>query len=117
MRKVVLLLLALSILTVTGCAKQVPKTWTATGGSRSDATVTLSYQYVPISEIPVIDDAAGLQTAIKRCQSWGYKDAEPFGGEVSSSQPYRDPMWGDTSMVTISKTYQCLGQGTETRHK
>lgn len=111
------LLLALSLLIAAGCAKQVPKNWAATGGSRSDATVTLSYQYVPISEIPVINDAEGLQTAIKRCQSWGYRDAEPFGGVTTSSQAHRDPVWGDTTLTTVSKTYQCLGQGTETRHK
>lgn len=111
------LLLVLSTLLATGCAKQVPKNWAATGGSRSDATVTLSYQYVPISEIPVIDDAEGLQTAIKRCKSWGYKDAEPFGGTTTTSQPHMDPVWGATTMVTVNKTYQCLGQGTETRHK
>lgn len=74
MRIVFLLLLCLS-----GCATQ--KQWTATGGSRADGTVKLSYEYGEF-EVPRIETYEGTSLAASRCKSWGYSNAEPFGGIV-----------------------------------
>jgi YecR-like lipoprotein len=40
------------------------------------------------NEKPVIDPAQGLIAARQRCAAWGYKDAEPFGGEKRQCQQF-----------------------------
>ena len=78
---------------------------TATGGSRADGIVRLSYEYGSFNKVK-IDEAEGLRTAQARCQTWGYKDAEAFGGvtrQCQASNMYGCMRW------TVTKEYQCVG--------
>jgi hypothetical protein len=87
---------------VAGCASV--KTLQATGGSRSDGTVELSYEYGSL-EAPQVQWEQGLVTARERCAAWGYSDAEAFGGHKSTCQePSR---WG-CSRHFVTMTYQCI---------
>ncbi|MDR2893311.1 MAG: YecR-like lipofamily protein [Deltaproteobacteria bacterium] len=95
------LLAALLVFGLTGCA--APKTWQATDGSRADAVVELSYEYM-VWELPDVDDAQGMQVALARCKSWGYTSAEAFGGDTKEAI--------DSSSYRVTKKYQCRGRGT-----
>lgn len=80
----------------------------ATGGSRADGIVRLSYEYGAFNKVK-IDEAEGLRTAQARCQTWGYKDAEAFGGvtrQCQGSSMYGCMRW------TVTKEYQCTGANT-----
>jgi hypothetical protein len=79
------MLLISALLLSSGCA--TIKTLEATGGSRSDGTVELSYVYGAL-EAPQVQWEQGLLTARERCARWGYSDAEAFGGkrELASCQ-------------------------------
>ncbi len=86
-----------------GCARH--KDLVATGGSRADGTVTMSYEFGP-GEIPKVDPAQGAISAAERCRAWGYTDAQPFGGETrqcNAPSQYGCMRW------FVSMTYQCLG--------
>lgn len=65
---------------LSGCATQ--KEWMALGGSRSDGTVKLAYEY-GMFEKPVIERAQGYNLALQKCQVWGYSGTEPFGSTMS----------------------------------
>ena len=102
-------ILALMLLT-TGCATQ--KELIATGGSRADGTVKLSFEY-GLFESPKLNTEQGLNVASQRCLAWGYTKAEPFGGYTSNCvNPSRNgcTRW----MVTIE--YQCIGTGNPKPH-
>jgi hypothetical protein len=103
-----LLWLAASMLAVSvGCAAK--KDLIATGGSRADGTIDLSYE-VGLYEKPQIDQTQGLVIARQRCGAWGYADAEPFGGEKRQCQKY----YGSNCLRWfVTLTYQCLGGGTK----
>jgi hypothetical protein len=71
----------LVIIFIQGCAVQ--KELVPTGGSRADGTVKLSYEY-GMFEAPKLDAQQGMMAAQQRCSSWGYKNAEAFGGSTKS---------------------------------
>ena len=101
-----LLLMATSAM-IFGCANNVPKELVATGGSKADGIVELSYQYSE-RETPVVNKAEGLKTAEKRCQAWGYKRADPFGGEKTvCSSP---GTWTECGTHLVTIQYQCLDE-------
>ncbi|WP_415583042.1 YecR family lipoprotein [Cupriavidus taiwanensis] len=88
---------------LTACAS--PKKLVATGGSRADGTVKMSYEY-GLFETPQVNTLQGAATAKQRCAAWGYKEAEPFGGATKkciNSSSSGCNRW----MVTIE--YQCTG--------
>lgn len=89
--------------TMQGCAVQ--KQMVATGGSRSDGTVKMAYEF-GMFEKPVINMAQALQDASKRCTSWGYTNAEPFGGETRTCSN-RSNSGCVAWLVTVE--YQCTG--------
>ena len=82
MKKIIFIIIALSL---SSCA--VVKIPQATGGSKSDGIVELSYQYGGF-EKPEVKWGTALQKAVKRCEAWGYKDAEKFGGGISKCQNF-----------------------------
>lgn len=87
--------------TLGSCATS--KNWQATGGSRSDGVVRLSYEYT-LFESPVTDEAHGQRVASERCAAWGYDLARPFGGQtrVCTDNGYDGCMnW------RVTKEYQC----------
>jgi hypothetical protein len=91
---------------VSGCTTQAAKELVATGGSRADGTVSLSFEYAPYEE-PQIDQAKGVATASERCAIWGYSAAQPFGGisrQCQYANQYGCMRW------TATMTYQCSGK-------
>lgn len=96
-----LLPIAIWIFFTQGCSVQ--KQLIATGGSRSDGIVKMSFEY-GLFEIPKLNEQQGLDSAKQRCEAWGYADAEPFGGATKiCTNPTRNgcAKW----LVTIE--YQC----------
>lgn len=94
---------AITALGITGCA--TPVNWAATGGSRSDGTVKLSYQYGAFQQ-PVVNNQQGVDLASQKCQAWGYTNAEPFGGATRvciDSNQYGCDAW------RVTAEFQCLG--------
>jgi hypothetical protein len=90
------------VVLISGCAFQ--KELVATGGSRSDGIVKMSYEHY-FYEMPEIDFTQALDSARQRCNAWGYTGAEPFGGIIRTRQPARGVF--DKWFVTID--YQCTG--------
>lgn len=97
---------ALLALTLTGCATH--KEWSATGGSRADGVVRLSFEHGAF-EKPVLDESQALSLATKRCATWGYTGAEAFGG--TTSQCNMGGGFGGCDRFLVTKEYQCTGQG------
>jgi len=91
---------------LSGCS--TPKHWSATGGSRSDATVTLSYE-VSEFEKPVLSASEAISLAKRRCRSWGYSGAEAFGGTTRSCAQFGG--FNGCRTWVVSKEFQCSGDG------
>jgi hypothetical protein len=100
-------LVAAVAVTLVGCA--TTKVLTPIGGSRSDGIVRLAYD-VSMFEKPQVDFEAGRQTAKARCASWGYTDAEQFGGYTQQCHAYNG--YGNCVQATITYEYQCTGANT-----
>jgi hypothetical protein len=77
------LALVVTVAILAGCATVTQME--ATGGSRSDGIVKLSFEYGMFDKVE-LDQTTALQTARKRCAVWGYTDADPFGGVVRQCQ-------------------------------
>ena len=103
----IMLLAATASIALAGCA--TTKNWSATGGSRADATVKLSYEYGAF-ERPQVNEMEALNLATSRCKTWGYTGAEAFGG---STQVCNMPGgMGGCNRWLVTKEYQCTGTGT-----
>lgn len=89
-----------------GCATQ--KQWAATGGSRADGTVKLSYEYTEF-EAPQITAAQGTPLAASRCRAWGYTGAEPFGGVSRICNQLGG--FGGCGRWMVTAEYQCVSGG------
>ena len=100
MRKYATALLGISVLA--GCA--TVSQMAATGGSRSDGIVKLSYEAGLFDKV-AIDETTALTTARRRCSTWGYADAEAFGGITRQCQAYSGTLGCTRWFVT--KEYQC----------
>jgi len=103
MKKITLAAVVLATLLSTGCAVQ--KDWSATGGSKSDGTIKLSYQ-VGMFEAAEVSEEQGINLATKRCSAWGYTNAEAFGG---STQVCTSPSSSGCNIWLVTKEYQCTG--------
>jgi len=101
MRLLISALLATVIMS--GCA--VTKQYTATGGSRSDGVVRLSYE-VGAMQTAQVNEQQGVELAAQRCRTWGYKGAEAFGG-ITRQCNVKGGFGCDQWLVT--KEYQCTG--------
>lgn len=88
-----------------GCATAAVKTPQATGGSKADGTVDLSYSFTWL-EKPVVDWTTAQESAISRCQAWGYKKADAFGGHKTACQAFDG--YGNCISTVVTVTYQCL---------
>jgi hypothetical protein len=100
---------ALIIMCLQGCAVQ--KQLTPTGGSRADGTVKMSYE-CGAYEVPKVDAQQGWRDAKRRCQSWGYEDAEAFGG-FTRSCIYSSG--SGCSRWLVTHEYQCTGTPTASK--
>jgi hypothetical protein len=94
------------VFALAGCA--TVKTWQATGGSRSDGTVRLSYEY-GMFEQPQLDEGQALALARQRCAVWGYSGAEAFGGVTQVCNAMTN---SGCASYLVTKEFQCLGTGT-----
>jgi YecR-like lipoprotein len=83
----------------------IPKTPEATGGSRADGTVKLSYE-VNRFEKPIVQWDVAEQTATDKCRNWGYQSAEKFGGAESHCEGNG---YGGCDTALVTMTYQCIG--------
>jgi outer membrane lipoprotein SlyB len=101
--KILIIGLAISL---SGCA--TTKNWSATGGSRADATVKLSYEYGAY-ETPQTNEIEALNLASSRCKTWGYTGAEAFGGVTQ--QCNAPGGLGGCARWLVTKEYQCTGTG------
>lgn len=100
-------LLTVIIMILSGCVTSTKK-WTATGGSRADATVQLSYEYSTFERVKTNDNEA-INLAVLRCKAWGYYAAEAFGG---FTQHCTIPGgFGGCQQFLVTKQFQCLGIG------
>lgn len=100
------LCVALLVAGLCGCATQ--KEWAATGGSRSDGVVRLSYEYNAM-EVPQLNDQQAVSIATRRCQTWGYTGAEPFGGGIKRCNLAGG--LGGCQEYLGTKEFQCTGTG------
>jgi hypothetical protein len=103
--KLIFFSLALALLTtlVTGCATiEVPQ---ATGGSRADGIIEMSYEY-GMFERPQVQWDQALVTAKQRCNAWGYQNAEAFGASISQCQAYDG--YGGCDRWLVTTKYQCI---------
>lgn len=87
-----------------GCA--VTKSWTATGGSRSDGTVRLSHEIYEF-EVVSTDELQGQAVANARCAAWGYRGAEAFGGTTRQCSQFGG--FAGCRAWLVTKEYQCIG--------
>lgn len=97
--------MALAISLLAGCGTTM-KAMTATGGSKADGIVKMSYEIGMFQRVQV-DMEASKREAAKRCAVWGYSGAEPFGGQVrqcTQRGTYDCNQW----LVTMD--YQCTGE-------
>jgi len=101
-----LLIVATALVLVSGCA--TTKTWSATGGSRADATVKLSYEHGPF-EKPQLNELDALNLATSRCKTWGYSGAQAFGGVTQ--QCNMPGGMGGCNRWLVTKEFQCTGLG------
>jgi hypothetical protein len=79
----------------------------ATGGSRSDGVVEMSYEYGAL-QTPQVDYVIAQQSAERGCRNWGYTGASAFGGGVS--QCVASDGFGGCNRWRVTTTYQCTGQ-------
>lgn len=99
MKKTILL----SALLLAGCA--TPTAMSATGGSKADGIVEMSYEYAEFQQ-PVLDPKQGMASAVKRCKAWGYKKAEPFDGGIQTCVVPGG--FGGCSRMRTTIRYQCI---------
>ena len=78
----------------------------ATGGSQSDGTMNLSYEYAG-TEAPKPDMDGALKTASQRCQGWGFTGAQAFGGE--KKECIETDAGGACKKTRVTIVYQCTG--------
>jgi hypothetical protein len=100
----VALCLSITALLLSGCATQ--KDWLATGGSRADGVVSLSYEGNEFQR-PKLSQEQADQLATKTCMAWGYKGAESFGSQRTDCLSRRG--FGNCGDRRVTVEYQCTG--------
>jgi len=98
-----LLVFLFTFVSLLGCASV--KTLQATGGSRADGIVEMSYEY-GMFEKPDVQWNQGQITAAERCKAWGYGSAELFGGTTSKCQSSNGQ--GNCLRYLVTAKYQCV---------
>jgi hypothetical protein len=94
-------------LCISACATTiVPQ---ATGGSRADGTVTMSYEFGWLQD-PEVQWGPAQNIARSRCGAWGYTDAQAFGGGQATCISYDG--YGGCNRTRVDMVYQCTGADT-----
>ncbi len=99
--KTLIATLSLTAMVLTGCA--TPKQWEATGGSKTDGVVQVSYELGQF-ESGQTSATQGLATAEGRCKVWGYKSAEVSGSEKNICRTMGQY---NCLQTTITQDYLC----------
>lgn len=100
------LTMLLVALATVGCASvKVPQ---ATGGSRADGVVEMSYQF-GMFESPRVNWGEAQSSAAARCRAWGYTTAEAFGGALNQCQSTNG--YGNCIQTLVTMKYQCINPG------
>jgi hypothetical protein len=86
-----------------GCA--TTQKWSATGGNRQQGVVRLSYEY-PEFHQQEMSEAQAQALAANRCNSWGYRKAEPIDGQTRQCANVDD---GNCTLWTVTREFQCSG--------
>jgi hypothetical protein len=95
------IILAVVLLALSSCA--VNKNLEPTSGSKADGIIVMTYS-LNNYQSPVLDWDIAKQEAQRRCQAWGYKDADKFAGVTKKCDSYS--YFGCTSRL-IDVKYQC----------
>jgi hypothetical protein len=93
----------LVLLGLAGCAT-APR-WGVSGADREHAVVRLSYEY-PEFHQPTLSDEQALETAVNRCNGWGYDRAEPIEGQLRQCSNMNG---SNCNLWTVTREYQCGG--------
>lgn len=91
---------------LSGCA--VTKDWSATGGSRADGVVRLSYELGELETVQ-LNESQAVRLAAQRCKTWGYSGAEAFGG--TTRQCNKLGGFSGCAQWMVTKEFQCTGTG------
>ena len=103
MLKIISFLGLFFVVLLTGCATtKIPQ---ASGGSRSDGIVEMSYESEWFEMPKVQWDLAQIKAAA-RCKSWGYQGASRFHGEKRKCLTYDSENVCTNDLITVK--YQCL---------
>jgi hypothetical protein len=100
-RNLVTLASFLMVLGVTGCVST--HQWSASGGSKSEGIVRLSYEYPEFHE-PALSEAQAEKLAMSRCSAWGYESAEEVPGQLRECS---DSEGGNCELWRVTREYQC----------
>jgi hypothetical protein len=98
----ILAILGISITLLSSCVAQ--KYLQISDGSKADGTLTLVYEY-GIFEKPVVHWDEAKQSALIKCQSWGYKGAEFF--DVGTRQCINQDNQGNCNIWRVTFKCQC----------
>ena len=99
-------ILAVVILSISSCAiNPTSKIYGASGGSKADGTVQMSYTEGRY-EVVQVDEVTSMIRAKRRCISWGYTSAEAFDFVSRKCQSINVTLGGCNSWL-ITKEYQC----------
>lgn len=96
---------SLVALSVSSCAVNV--TPVATGGSKADGTVVISYEFGAFEQ-PIVNWEAAEADAKARCKAWGYKKASPFGGGNNVCVARNG--YGNCIRMRVETTFQCTSK-------
>jgi len=94
----------LALLFSAGCAPTL-KYLVVTGGSKSDGTLTMSYEYTN-TEYPEVQWDAAKISAAERCVGWGYSSAEFF--DAGTKVCVRSSSMGQCVRWQVTYTCQCV---------
>ena len=104
MKKYKLALIVVGVsLFLTGCS--TPVQMYPFSGSRADGSIKMAYNY-RLFEKPEVNLMQAKIDATRKCQSWGYDSAEPFGGKTKRCVERSGLGCNETEVVV---EYQCLG--------
>jgi YecR-like lipoprotein len=88
-----------------GCAST--KHWSAAGGNREEGVVRVSYEY-PEFQQPQMSESQAQKLALSRCNSWGYRKAEPIAGQIRQCANMDD---GNCDLWSVTREFQCSEGG------
>ena len=94
--RILLILAAAALLLALGGCATTPH-WGVSGGDREHGVVRVSYEY-PEFHQPALTEEQAMQTAVNRCNGWGYDDAEPIDEADRVTLPFGDETSQDLSM-------------------